>query len=163
MTLIIEAMISQDNDSITKDQSNETCSSSTSLGATSVLLTAIPYIFSSIMVFVTGYISQRLNLRSKVGGSYMFFCALFFCLYPIFESINTAWAIMALSIGVSGLNGPFTLIISLMITHAGDGSQAMALALFNTFGMMGGFVGPSINGFIIEKYFNLNCYFIINL
>ena len=124
--------------------------SMSSLGsATIVLLTAIPYISATIGLVVVGSRSDRARERRwHVAGSCLIGAAGF--LLTVLAPATPAVALTTLSIaafGIWGTLGPFWAIPTAMLRGT---AAAGGIALVNSIGNVGGFVGPYLMGWIRE-------------
>lgn len=124
--------------------------SMSSLGsATIVLLTAIPYVAATIGLVVVGSRSDRTRERRwHVAGSCLIGAAGF--LLTVLAPATPAVALTTLSIaafGIWGTLGPFWAIPTAMLRGT---AAAGGIALVNSIGNVGGFVGPYLMGWIRE-------------
>ena len=116
---------------------------------TAGVLTAIPYAVAAIGMVVVGRHSDRTGERrwhiaasAVVGGAAFAASAFVHGLVPSLATLSLAM------LGLASMLGPFwTLATSLM---SGVGAAA-GIALVNSVGNIGGFVGPTIIGFVREE------------
>ena len=124
-------------------------SMSTLGSATIVLLTAIPYIAATIGLVVVGSRSDRARERRwHVAGSCLIGAAGF--VLTALGPATPAFALAMLSIaafGIWGTLGPFWAIPTAMLRGT---AAAGGIALVNSIGNCGGFVGPYVMGWIRE-------------
>ena len=124
-------------------------SMSTLGSATIVLLSAIPYIAATIGLVVVGSRSDRARERRwHVAGSCLIGAAGF--VLTVLAPATPAIALITLSIaafGIWGTLGPFWAIPTAMLRGT---AAAGGIALVNSIGNVGGFVGPYLMGWIRE-------------
>jgi MFS transporter, ACS family, tartrate transporter len=122
-------------------------SMSTLGSATIVLLSAIPYVAATIGLVVVGSRSDRARERRRhVAGSCLIGAAGF--VLTVLAPATPAFALMTLSIaafGIWGTLGPFWAIPTAMLRGT---AAAGGIALVNSIGNVGGFVGPYLMGWI---------------
>jgi ACS family tartrate transporter-like MFS transporter len=122
-------------------------SMSTLGSATIVLLSAIPYVAATIGLVVVGSRSDRARERRwHVAGSCLIGAAGF--ILTVLAPATPAFALMTLSIaafGIWGTLGPFWAIPTAMLRGT---AAAGGIALVNSIGNVGGFVGPYLMGWI---------------
>lgn len=112
------------------------------------LLTAIPYIFGTLGIIIFGYVSDKYKERR-----YTLFAALALTGFGLVGSglltgSFLAVAVMALAaIGIYGTKAPFWPLPSMFLTGS---AAAGGIALINSIGNLGGFVGPYMVGWIRE-------------
>ncbi len=124
------------------------------------LVTAIPYVFGTIGLVLWGYSSDRHNERrwhliiSTALAALGLFCAGWFS--------HSLWAVAAVAVAAVGIYGSrpsFWPMPSLFLT---GGAAAVGMALINSIGNLGGYVGPIIVGLIKDstKSFEMALYFL---
>lgn len=114
-------------------------------------LTAIPFFFTAFIMMINGWHSDKMNERrfhiaiphviaaTAVLGAMLFFN-------------NTVMLIICLSIAVAGVNsalGPFWALPASFLTGA---AAAGGIAVINSIGNLGGFLGPNSMGVLKEKF-----------
>ena len=124
--------------------------SMSSLGsATIVLLSAIPYVAATLGLVIVGSRSDRVRERRwHVAGSCLIGAAGF--VLTALGPATPAFALTTLSIaafGIWGTLGPFWAIPTAMLRGT---AAAGGIALVNSIGNVGGFVGPYLMGWIRE-------------
>jgi len=113
-------------------------------------LTAIPFLAGAISMAIWGWNSDRLKERKwhlllgNLLGSMGFVIA---GLNP--ESL--AMALVGITIASMGVHATFGPFWALKTTLLAPGIAAIGIALINSIGNLGGFMGPSITGFLKEK------------
>jgi ACS family tartrate transporter-like MFS transporter len=123
------------------------------------LATAIPYVFGTIGLIAWGYSSDKRNERRwhlifSTGLS-----AIGFTLAAMFSHSYLAIGAMAIAaIGIYGSRPSFWPMPSMFLT---GGAAAVGMALINSIGNLGGYVGPQIVGWIKDstKSFEWALYF----
>ncbi len=127
---------------------------------TTGLVTAIPYVFGTIGLVVWGYSSDRYNERrwhliiSTSVAAVGLFCAGWFS--------HSFWAVAAFAVAAIGIYGSrpsFWPMPSLFLT---GGAAAVGMALINSIGNLGGYLGPIVVGMIKDstKSFEMALYFL---
>jgi ACS family tartrate transporter-like MFS transporter len=110
------------------------------------LLTAMPYACGAVAMVIAGRHSDRTGERRWHVAIAAAVCALGLTLSAL--GVGPLWAVVTLSlamIGLAGVFGPFWALASVSIRGAG---AAAAIALINSVGNVGGFVGPYLLGAI---------------
>jgi ACS family tartrate transporter-like MFS transporter len=134
-----------------------------SLGLSNLMtgfVTAIPYVFGTIGLVLWGYSSDRHNERrwhliiSTGLAAIGLFCAGWFS--------HSFWAVAAVALAAFGIYASrpsFWPMPSLFLT---GGAAAVGMALINSIGNLGGYVGPIIVGWIKDstKSFEMALYFL---
>ena len=124
------------------------------------LVTAIPYVFGTIGLVLWGYSSDRRKERrwhlivSTALAAVGLLCAGWLS--------HSLWAVVAVAfaaIGIYGSRPSFWPMPSLFLT---GGAAAVGMALINSIGNLGGYVGPMIVGWIKDstKSFEMALYFL---
>jgi ACS family tartrate transporter-like MFS transporter len=124
------------------------------------LVTAIPYVFGTIGLVLWGYSSDRRKERrwhlivSTALAAVGLFCAGWLS--------HSLWAVVAVAVAAIGIYGSrpsFWPMPSLFLT---GGAAAVGMALINSIGNLGGYVGPMIVGWIKDstKSFEMALYFL---
>jgi ACS family tartrate transporter-like MFS transporter len=134
-----------------------------SLGLSNLMtgfVTAIPYTIGTIGLILWGYSSDRYNERrwhlivSTTLAAVGLFCAGWFS--------HSFWAVAAVAVAAVGIYGSrpsFWPMPSLFLT---GGAAAVGMALINSIGNLGGYVGPIVVGLIKDstKSFEMALYFL---
>jgi D-galactonate transporter len=110
------------------------------------LLTAIPYACGAVAMVLAGRHSDRTGERRWHVACAAFVCASGLVLSTL--GTGPVWTVAMLSVamvGLAGVFGPFWALASVTIRGAG---AAAAIALINSVGNTGGFVGPYLLGAI---------------
>jgi len=111
------------------------------------LLSAIPYVFGAVAMYLLGRHSDRkLERRWHFMGSAVM-AALGVALLPAASSQPTA-LIVLLCIATAGYLGMLSLFWTIPPRFLSGLAAAGGLAFINSIGTMGGFVGPTIVGFL---------------
>jgi nitrate/nitrite transporter NarK len=110
------------------------------------LVSAIPYAFAAVGMVLIGRRSDRTGERFVHLAATLFVAAAGFAASAVVESPVPALVMLTIAaIGDLGGRGPFWSLPSRFL--AGPASAA-GIALINTFGAMGGFVGPNVIGLV---------------
>jgi len=120
-----------------------------SAGASDVsigLLSAIPYACGAIAMVIVGRRSDRTGERRWHVFVPALACAVGLVLTPLGSGV--AWTVAALSLAMAGLASMFGPFWALATATMGGTSAAAAIALVNSVGNTGGFVGPYLLGAI---------------
>jgi ACS family tartrate transporter-like MFS transporter len=133
------------------------------LGLTNIMtgvVTAIPFTFGAIGLVLWGYSSDRMRERRWHLIVAISLAALGLCAAAWFN--GTYWAVAAMSLAVVGVYGSrptFWAMPSLFLTGA---AAAAGIALINSIGNLGGYVGPFIVGWIKDSTdsFEMALYFL---
>lgn len=149
LTLIISTMFS-DTGSVAD---SETCSS-TDLSIFPTLLTAIPYVFSSIASILVGkYIAYIKNYCSYLSVNCFIACCSF-AAWTLFQD-NLVIGIFSLTLAVcTAFANTFTVFIKEVKSclSADKNVSATGFGLFTSIIMMSGIIGPLAAGYIIDYY-----------
>lgn len=118
---------------------------------TAVGLTAIPYLITAIVMMINGWHSDRQNERRYhiaiphvIAATALLMSLLFFD--------NTVALIVCLSVAAAGVNsalGPFWALPAAFLTSA---AAAGGIAVINSIGNLGGFLGPYTMGALKDTY-----------
>lgn len=112
------------------------------------LVTSIPYVFGVVGILVWGYLSDRFNERRWS-----------LCLALVITSLGLAGAgylmqnplavacMAVAAIGIYGTKAPFWALPPTFLTGS---AAAAGIALINSIGNLGGFIGPSVVGWVRE-------------
>src|SRR4051812_23775554 len=127
------------------------------------LMTSVPYIFGTLGILLFGYVSDKYKERR-----WTLFAALALTGFGLIAAglmTGSLWAVgvMAIAaIGIYGTKAPFWPLPSLFLTGS---AAAGGIALINSIGNLGGFVGPYAVGWIREvtKSYEAGLYFLRGL
>ncbi|MCE4225275.1 MFS transporter [Methylobacterium sp. C25] len=110
------------------------------------LMTAVPYVFGTIGGLVFGYVSDRYNDRRLTLVTALIFTAIGMVGAGFLTGSLWAVAFMSLAaVGLYGAKAPFWALPSLFLTGS---AAAAGIAVINCIGNLGGFVAPSIVGWV---------------
>lgn len=116
-----------------------------------VVLTAIPYIGAAIFALVIGHSSQQRQERAVHLAVPYFMSGLLFAAFPRVSSHSPFMAFFTLCIVIAGIQGSNSVINSFIPAVAAGPSVSVAMALYNSVGNLGGFIGPSLVGWVVAK------------
>lgn len=113
------------------------------------LINAVPYLVSVVVMLLIGYHSDKTGERRwHVAGS-AFAAAAGFALSAFLQNPYMAMiALMASLVGLKSAMGPFW---ALSTTFLSGTAAAGGIALINSVGNLGGFVGPSLVGIVNDR------------
>jgi len=113
------------------------------------LINAIPYLVSVIVMLLIGYHSDKTGERRWHVAISAFAAAAGFAFSAYLQNPYLAMiALMASLVGLKSAMGPFW---ALSTTFLGGTAAAGGIALINSVGNLGGFVGPTLVGVIIDR------------
>ena len=119
-------------------------------GVAAVLLTAVPFICAASCAVWLGHRSQQRREKCKhVAVPYMLAAALF-VLFPSIGSLGGSWAFLCLTGAISALTAPNAILNTIASSVSAGPSSAIALALYNAIGNLGGLVGPWLIGRVVQ-------------
>jgi len=108
------------------------------------VLSAIPYIAAAVGMVVSGHHSDRTGERRwHVAGCALLAAAAFFLAALSTSTVAVVGAISFSVLGINGMLGPFWAIPGSFLTGI---TASAGIALINSVGNLGGFVGPYILG-----------------
>jgi MFS transporter, ACS family, tartrate transporter len=137
-----------------------------SLGLTDMetgIMTSVPYIFGTLGILLFGYISDKYNERRWSLFVALVLTALGLIAAGLLTGSLLAVAVMAVAaIGIYGAKPPFWPLPSTFLTGR---AAAAGIALINSIGNLGGFVGPYVIGWIKDSThsFESGLYFLAGL
>jgi MFS transporter, ACS family, tartrate transporter len=123
-------------------------------------LTAVPYIFGTLGIIAFGYISDKYNERRWTLFAALALSGFGLIFAGMMSGSALAVIVMAVAaIGIYGTKAPFWPLPSLFLTGS---AAAGGIALINSVGNLGGFVGPYVVGWLREttKTFEAGLYFL---
>jgi nitrate/nitrite transporter NarK len=110
------------------------------------LMTAVPYVFGTLAILVFGYISDRRNERRWTLFAALALSGLGLIAASLVSgSLVAVAAIAVAAIGIYGTKAPFWPLPSMFLAGA---AAAGGIALINSIGNLGGFVGPYLVGWV---------------
>jgi len=113
------------------------------------LINGIPYLVSVIAMLIIGYHSDKTGERRWHVAISAFAAAAGFAFSAYLQNPYLAMiALMASLVGLKSAMGPFW---ALSTTFLGGTAAAGGIALINSVGNLGGFVGPTLVGVVIDK------------
>jgi len=113
------------------------------------LINAIPYLIAMLFMVFTGYNSDRTGERRWHVAIAAFSAALGFGLSAWLQ--NPYFAMVALMMSLIGLKSAMAPFWALSTTFLSGTAAAGGIALINSVGNLGGFVGPTLVGVVIDK------------
>ncbi|GMH39083.1 hypothetical protein BSKO_06981 [Bryopsis sp. KO-2023] len=118
------------------------------------LLTGVPFLVAVCVGIANGWHSQRVGERRLHMGILYMVGAVLFALLPVLTKVGGSWGvvlgIVCLTGGIAGSLGGQGILISLATSYACS-SKAVGLAVFNSFSNFGGYIGPQITGYILQR------------
>ena len=117
------------------------------------LINAIPYLIAIVVMLIIGYHSDKTGERRWHVAAAAFAAAAGFCFSAFLQ--NPFMAMLALVIALVGLKsamGPFWALSSTFLSGT---AAAGGIALINSVGNLGGFVGPTLVGVITDRTGNI--------
>lgn len=118
------------------------------------LINAIPYLIAMVFIILTGYHSDRTGERRWHVAIAAFSAALGFGLSAWLQ--NPYFAMAALMMALIGLKSAIAPFWALSTTFLSGTAAAGGIALINSVGNLGGFVGPTLVGVVIDKTGNMS-------
>jgi len=108
------------------------------------LLSAIPYLVAAVVMVIVGAHSDRTGERA----GHVAFSALLGAggMAASAYASSPVWSIIALSVAAAGILSALPVFWSLPTSLVSGSAGAVAIALINSFGNLGGFVGPYLIG-----------------
>ncbi len=113
------------------------------------LINALPYAASIIFMLVIGYHSDRTGQRRWHVATAAFIAAVVFAVSTWLRNPYLAlFALMASLVGLKSAMGPFWALSTAFLSGT---AAAGGIALINSVGNLGGFVGPALVGVLRDK------------
>jgi hypothetical protein len=119
-------------------------------GVAAVLLTAVPFICAATCAVWLGHRSQQKKEKCRHVAVPYFLAALLFVVFPGVASLGGTCAFLCLTAAISSLTAPNAILNSLASSVSAGPSSAIALALYNAVGNLGGLVGPWLIGRVVQ-------------
>jgi ACS family tartrate transporter-like MFS transporter len=113
------------------------------------LLSAIPYVAATVATLVMGYQADRTASPEK-----LVFAATATLALGLAGSAwlgTSAWSLLTLSIAAAGLFAFLPTFWAIPGRHLTGAAAAAGIALINSLGSLGGFIGPSIFGWLADR------------
>ena len=124
------------------------------------LMTSVPYIFGTLGILIFGYVSDKYKERRWTLFAALALTGFGLIAAGLMTGSLLAVGVMAIAaIGIYGTKAPFWPLPSLFLTGS---AAAGGIALINSIGNLGGFVGPYVVGWIREvtKSYEAGLYFL---
>jgi len=124
------------------------------------LMTSIPYIFGTLGIIVFGYVSDKYKERRWTLFAALALTGFGLIAAGVMTGSLLAVGVMAIAaIGIYGTKAPFWPLPSMFLAGS---AAAGGIALINSIGNLGGFVGPYVVGWIREvtKSYEAGLYFL---
>jgi ACS family tartrate transporter-like MFS transporter len=124
------------------------------------LMTSVPYIFGTLGILLFGYVSDKYKERRWTLFSALALTGFGLIAAGLMTGSLLAVIVMAIAaIGIYGTKAPFWPLPSLFLTGS---AAAGGIALINSIGNLGGFVGPYVVGWIrdVTKSYEAGLYFL---
>ena len=124
------------------------------------LMTSVPYIFGTLGILLFGYVSDKYKERRWTLFAALALTGFGLIAAGLMTGSLLAVIVMAIAaIGIYGTKAPFWPLPSLFLTGS---AAAGGIALINSIGNLGGFVGPYVVGWIrdVTKSYEAGLYFL---
>ena len=124
------------------------------------LMTSVPYIFGTLGILIFGYVSDKYKERRWTLFAALALTGFGLIAAGLMTGSLLAVGVMAIAaVGIYGTKAPFWPLPSLFLTGS---AAAGGIALINSIGNLGGFVGPYVVGWIREvtKSYEAGLYFL---
>lgn len=125
-------------------------SPSSQRGVAAVLLTAVPFICAAVCAVWLGHRSQQRKEKCRHVAIPYAIAAALFVLFPSIASLGGIHAFLCLTVAIASLTAPNAILNSLASSVSAGPSSAIALALYNAVGNVGGLVGPYMIGKVVK-------------
>ncbi len=113
------------------------------------LINAIPYVVAMIVMLIVGYSSDRTGERRWHIAISAFVAAIGFALSAYLKNPYLAMVTLTLAlVGIKSTIGPFWVLGTMFLSGT---AAAGGIALINSVGNLGGFVGPTLVGIVKDK------------
>lgn len=119
-------------------------------GVAAVLLTAVPFICAAVCAVWLGHRSQQKKEKCRHVAIPYAIAAALFVLFPSIASLGGIHAFLCLTVAIASLTAPNAILNSLASSVSAGPSSAIALALYNAVGNVGGLVGPYMIGKVVK-------------
>jgi MFS family permease len=123
-------------------------------GVLPVLLTAVPFGAAAASTYWWSGLAQERGDPAYHAALPFLLGGVLFALYPFWHWLVQSPPLLAMASLTAGLVGAFCggpLIVVLVTAAAPPEATAVALPLFNSVGMVGGFLGPVLLGWIVQR------------
>ena len=124
------------------------------------LMTSVPYIFGTLGILIFGYVSDKYKERRWTLFAALALTGFGLIAAGLMTGSLLAVGVMAIAaVGIYGTKAPFWPLPSLFLTGS---AAAGGIALINSIGNLGGFVGPYVVGWIrdVTKSYEAGLYFL---
>eukprot|EP00210_Caulerpa_lentillifera_P007826 g7468.t1 len=148
LTLIINDMLDDGED----EDDEETCGSSSKHKTTAIVLTAIPFIISSICAFISGRVSIYIKNRTRFYAYSMFLSGLLLSSWVFTKRVNFVFGFLSLTMSIAVYIFAGSILLSIKATLFDQSARATALALFNATAMAGTIFVPPLLGLVVDSY-----------
>lgn len=115
-----------------------------------VLLTSIPFATAAFCAVWLGHRSQMKREKCRHIAVPYFIASLLFILFPYVAAGGSQWAFLCLTAAVASLTAPNAVLNSLASSVGSGPASAVSLALYNSVGNLGGLVGPTLIGRMVQ-------------
>ncbi len=112
------------------------------------LLAALPYVVSLVFVILNGWLSDRSGERVWHTAIPLFITATGLSLGSLFHLTSFGWIMLGFCIVGAGVNTHIPAFWMLPTRQLSGAAAAVGVGLINSFGNLGGFVGPYLVGFL---------------
>lgn len=116
-----------------------------------VLLTAVPYTLATIALWLTAVSSQRRNEVYYHASLGLFIGGIAFALFPVMAKAHVALGFVSLIVTITAAASGNPAAIAIVHELNQGAAQVLALPLFNTMTILGGFMGPYLTGALVQR------------
>jgi MFS transporter, ACS family, tartrate transporter len=115
------------------------------------LLAALPYVVSLVFVILNGWLSDRTGERVWHTAIPLFVTAAGLSLGSIWHLTSFGWIMLGFCLVGAGVNTHIPAFWMLPTQQLSGAAAAVGVGLINSFGNLGGFVGPYLMGFLQSR------------
>mmetsp|Transcript_23433 Transcript_23433/g.60001 ORF Transcript_23433/g.60001 Transcript_23433/m.60001 type:complete len:502 (-) Transcript_23433:214-1719(-) len=121
-------------------------------GITAALITSIPFGCAAVVSFWIAHRSQREGERIGHTGWPYLVCGALFTAFPLLAARSPLAGFLCLAVGVVGVYAGSAPALSLVTDLAAGPGLVVALPMYNALGNIGGFVGPTLIGYMLTTW-----------
>lgn len=149
-TLIIHDML--DDDKEDDDDEEKSCGSSSKHKTMVILLTAIPFTFSSLCAFTSGKVAIYIKDRTKFFGYSSFLSGLLLLSWVFTKRVNFAFGFLSLTFSIGVYTFAACFLLSVKATLFDQSVRATVVALYNATAMAGTIFVPPLLGMVVDAH-----------